>query len=391
MASNSRHLFTSESVTEGHPDKIADQISDAILDAVLAADPTGRVACETLVTTGLAMISGEITTSTYVDFPSIVRSTIKDIGYTRAKYGFDSETCAVISSIDPQSPDIAQGVDTGGAGDQGLMFGFACRETEELMPLPIMLAHKLVRRLSEVRRSNELDFLRPDGKSQVTVEYEGSRPVRVSAVVVSTQHSPAISHKDLSSAVIEKIVRPVIPAQYLDDKTVYHINPTGRFVIGGPQGDTGLTGRKIIVDTYGGRGRHGGGAFSGKDPTKVDRSASYMARYIAKNLVAAGVADEIEVQLAYAIGVAEPVSVFVNTFGTGRIDDAKISDLVRAHFKMTPKGIIESLDLRKPIYKNTAAFGHFGRNEPGFTWERTDKAEAIRRDAGVEAPEPAKV
>ncbi|MFA6955828.1 MAG: methionine adenosyltransferase [Thermoanaerobaculia bacterium] len=390
MSANSRHLFTSESVTEGHPDKIADQISDAILDAVLAADPAGRVACETLVTTGLAMISGEITTSTYVDFPSIVRSTIKDIGYTRAKYGFDSETCAVISSIDPQSPDIAQGVDTGGAGDQGLMFGFACRETEELMPLPIMLAHKLVRRLSEVRRSNELDFLRPDGKSQVTVEYEGSKPVRVSAVVVSTQHSPAISHKDLTSAIIEKIVRPVIPAKYLDDKTVFHINPTGRFVIGGPQGDTGLTGRKIIVDTYGGRGRHGGGAFSGKDPTKVDRSASYMARYIAKNLVAAGIADEIEVQLAYAIGVAEPVSVFVNTFGTGRVDDSKISELVRAHFKMTPKGIIESLDLRKPIYKNTAAFGHFGRNEPGFTWEKTDKADALRRDAGVEVPEPVK-
>ncbi|MBI2215193.1 MAG: methionine adenosyltransferase [Acidobacteria bacterium] len=391
MASNSRYLFTSESVTEGHPDKIADQISDAILDAVLAADPAGRVACETLVTTGLAMISGEITTSTYVDFPSIVRSTIKEIGYTRAKYGFDSETCAVISSIDPQSPDIAQGVDTGGAGDQGLMFGFACRETEELMPLPIMLAHKLVRRLSEVRRNNELDFLRPDGKSQVTVEYDGRRPVRVSAVVVSTQHSPAISHKDLTSAIIEKVVRPVIPTQYLDDETVYHINPTGRFVIGGPQGDTGLTGRKIIVDTYGGRGRHGGGAFSGKDPTKVDRSASYMARYIAKNLVAAGIADEIEVQLAYAIGVAEPVSVFVNTFGTGQIEDSKISELVRSHFKMTPKGIIESLDLRKPIYKKTAAFGHFGRNEPGFTWEKTDKAEALRRDAGVEAPEPVKV
>ncbi|MCM2313846.1 MAG: methionine adenosyltransferase [Thermoanaerobaculia bacterium] len=390
MASNSRYLFTSESVTEGHPDKIADQISDAILDAVLAADPTGRVACETLVTTGLAMISGEITTSTYVDFPSIVRSTIKDIGYTRAKYGFDSETCAVISSIDPQSPDIAQGVDTGGAGDQGLMFGFACRETEELMPLPIMLAHKLVRRLSEVRRNNDLDFLRPDGKSQVTVEYDGRRPVRVSAVVVSTQHSPAISHKDLTSAIIEKIVRPVIPAEYLDDKTVYHINPTGRFVIGGPQGDTGLTGRKIIVDTYGGRGRHGGGAFSGKDPTKVDRSASYMARYIAKNLVAAGIADEIEVQLAYAIGVAEPVSVFVNTFGTGRIEDSKITELVRAHFKMNPKGIIESLDLRKPIYKNTAAFGHFGRNEPGFTWERTDKAEALRSDAGIAVAEPVK-
>jgi S-adenosylmethionine synthetase len=380
---NKRHLFTSESVTEGHPDKIADQISDSILDAVLAEDPAGRVACETLVTTGLAMLSGEITTTVYVDFPSIVRATIKDIGYTRAKYGFDSETCAVISSIDPQSPDIAQGVDTGGAGDQGLMFGYACNETEELMPLPIMLAHKLVRRLSEVRRSHEMDFLRPDGKSQVTVEYEGRRPVRVEAVVVSTQHSPAISHKDLREAVIEGVVRPVVPEALLDDKTVFHINPTGRFVIGGPQGDTGLTGRKIIVDTYGGRGRHGGGAFSGKDPTKVDRSASYMARYIAKNIVAAGIADEIEVQLAYAIGVAEPVSVFVNTFGTGRIDDSRIAELIRAHFLMTPKGIIETLDLRRPIYRKTAAFGHFGRTEPEFTWERTDKADVLRSEAKV--------
>jgi S-adenosylmethionine synthetase len=370
-------------VTEGHPDKIADQISDSILDAVLAEDPAGRVACETLVTTGLAMLSGEITTTVYVDFPSIVRATIKDIGYTRAKYGFDSETCAVISSIDPQSPDIAQGVDTGGAGDQGLMFGYACNETEELMPLPIMLAHKLVRRLSEVRRSHEMDFLRPDGKSQVTVEYEGRRPVRVEAVVVSTQHSPAISHKDLREAVIEGVVRPVVPEALLDDKTVFHINPTGRFVIGGPQGDTGLTGRKIIVDTYGGRGRHGGGAFSGKDPTKVDRSASYMARYIAKNIVAAGIADEIEVQLAYAIGVAEPVSVFVNTFGTGRIDDSRIAELIRAHFLMTPKGIIETLDLRRPIYRKTAAFGHFGRTEPEFTWERTDKADVLRSEAKV--------
>jgi len=381
---DSRYLFTSESVTEGHPDKIADQISDAILDAVLAEDPTGRVACETLVTTGLAMLSGEITTSVYVDFPSIVRSTIKEIGYTRAKYGFDSETCAVISSIDPQSPDIAQGVDTGGAGDQGLMFGYACNETEELMPLPIMLAHKIVRQLSESRRNHDMDFLRPDGKSQVTIEYEGRKPVRVQAVVVSTQHSPAISHKDLRESIIEGVVRPVVPEGLLDDKTIFHINPTGRFVIGGPQGDTGLTGRKIIVDTYGGRGRHGGGAFSGKDPTKVDRSASYMARYIAKNLVAAGVADEIEVQLAYAIGVAEPVSVFVNTFGTGRVDDSRIIELIRSHFEMTPKGIIETLDLRRPIYKKTAAFGHFGRTEDSFTWEKTDKADALRSDAKLE-------
>jgi S-adenosylmethionine synthetase len=382
---NFRHLFTSESVTEGHPDKIADQISDAILDAVMAEDPLGRVACETLVTTGLAMISGEITTKTYVDFPSIVRNTIREIGYTRAKYGFDSETCAVISSIDPQSPDIAQGVDTGGAGDQGLMFGFACRETKELMPLPITLAHKLVRRLTEVRKANELDFLRPDGKSQVTIEYEGKRPVRASAIVVSTQHSPNVSNRDLRDAVIEKVIKPVVPAELLDKDTVFHINPTGRFVIGGPQGDTGLTGRKIIVDTYGGRGRHGGGAFSGKDPTKVDRSACYMARYIAKNIVAAGIADEVEVQLAYAIGVAEPVSVYVDSFGTSRIDEKKLGDLVREHFQMTPRGIIESLKLRRPIFKKTAAYGHFGRAEPEFSWEATDKAEALRAAAGVGA------
>jgi S-adenosylmethionine synthetase len=381
-----RYLFTSESVTEGHPDKIADQISDAILDAVLADDPMGRVACETLVTTGLAMISGEITTRTYVDFPTIVRNTIKEIGYTRAKYGFDSETCAVISSVDPQSPDIAQGVDTGGAGDQGLMFGYACRETEELMPMPITLAHKLVKRLSEVRKTNELDFLRPDGKSQVTIEYEGRRPLRASAVVISTQHSPTVSNTDLRESIIEQVIKPIIPVELIDDKTVFHINPTGRFVIGGPQGDTGLTGRKIIVDTYGGKGRHGGGAFSGKDPTKVDRSACYMARYIAKNIVAAGLADEVEVQLAYAIGVAEPVSVFVNTFGTSKIEEAKVEELVREHFKMTPKGIIESLDLRKPIFKKTAAYGHFGRTEPGFTWEMTDKAEALRNAAQVEVP-----
>src|SRR6059058_1975222 len=378
-----RHLFTSESVTEGHPDKIADQISDAILDAVLAEDPVGRVACETLVTTGLAMISGEITTKTYVDFPSIVRNTIKEIGYTRAKYGFDAETCAVISSIDPQSPDIAQGVDTGGAGDQGLMFGFACRETPELMPLPITLAHKLARRLAEVRKSNDLDFLRPDGKSQVTIEYEGKRPVRAAAIVISTQHSPSISHGDLSDAIIETIIKPVVPPELLDDRTKFHINPTGRFVTGGPQGDTGLTGRKIIVDTYGGRGRHGGGAFSGKDPTKVDRSACYMARYIAKNVVAAGIAERALVQLAYAIGVAEPVSVMVHTEGTGRIPEEKITQIVRDHFKLTPRGIMEELDLRRPIYKKTAAFGHFGRTEPEFTWERTDKAAALRAAAGI--------
>jgi S-adenosylmethionine synthetase len=378
-----RTLFTSESVTEGHPDKIADQISDAILDAVLAEDPVGRVACETLVTTGMAMIAGEITTKTYVDFPSIVRSTIKEIGYTRAKYGFDSETCAVISSIDPQSPDIAQGVDTGGAGDQGLMFGFACRETPELMPLPIMMAHKLARRLAEVRKINELDFLRPDGKSQVTIEYEGKRPVRASAIVISTQHSPSIAHHDLSDAVIEKVIRKVVPPEMIDRDTKFHINPTGKFVIGGPQGDTGLTGRKIIVDTYGGRGRHGGGSFSGKDPTKVDRSACYMARYIAKNIVASGLADEVEVQLAYAIGVADPVSVYVETFGTGRIDPKRLSDLVRDHFQLTPRGIIDSLRLRRPIYKKTAAYGHFGRTEPEFSWEATDKAEALRAAAGV--------
>jgi S-adenosylmethionine synthetase len=378
-----RTLFTSESVTEGHPDKIADQISDAILDAVLAEDPVGRVACETLVTTGMAMIAGEITTKTYVDFPSIVRATIKEIGYTRAKYGFDSETCAVISSIDPQSPDIAQGVDTGGAGDQGLMFGFACRETPELMPLPIMLAHKLVRRLSELRKAGELDFLRPDGKSQVTVEYEGKRPVRVSTVVISTQHSPDVSNRDLREAIVERVIKPTVPAEFLDKDTVFHINPTGRFVVGGPQGDTGLTGRKIIVDTYGGRGRHGGGCFSGKDPTKVDRSACYMARYIAKNVVAAGLADEVEVQLAYAIGVADPVSVYVDTFGTGRIDPKRLSELVREHFQLTPRGIMESLRLRRPIYKKTAAYGHFGRTEPEFTWEATDKARALREAAGV--------
>src|SRR5579872_2157081 len=370
-----RTLFTSESVTEGHPDKIADQISDAILDAVMAEDPLGRVACETLVTTGLAMIAGEITTKTYVDFPSIVRNTIREIGYTRAKYGFDSETCAVISSIDPQSPDIAQGVDTGGAGDQGLMFGFACNETPELMPLPIALAHRLTRRLSEARKSGELPWLRPDGKSQVTVEYDGHRPVRVHTVVISTQHDPEATPEQIRSEVIEKIIKPVIPAELLDGRTIYHINPTGRFVIGGPQGDCGLTGRKIIVDTYGGYGRHGGGAFSGKDPTKVDRSACYMDRHVAKNLVAAGVADRVEVQLAYAIGVADPVSVRVDSFGTGAIPDRQIERLVREHFPLSPRGIIDELGLLAPVFKPTASYGHFGRSE--FSWESTDRAQAI--------------
>jgi S-adenosylmethionine synthetase len=383
MGRKGRHLFTSESVTEGHPDKIADQISDSILDAILAQDPVGRVACETLVTTGLAIIAGEITTSCYVDFPEIVRETIKEVGYTRAKYGFDYETCAVLSSIHSQSPDIAMGVDTGGAGDQGLMFGYACTETEELMPLPIMLAHKLCRGLSEARRRGELDYLRPDGKSQVTIEYDGQKPVRVDAVVLSTQHSPAVSNETLREDLIERIIQKIIPASMMDKNTKFYINPTGRFVIGGPQGDAGVTGRKIIVDTYGGAAPHGGGAFSGKDPTKVDRSACYMARYIAKNIVAAGLAERATVQLAYAIGVADPVSVLVETHGTGRVDEDKLSDLVRAHFKLTPRGIMEMLNLRRPIYKKTAAFGHFGRCEPEFTWERTDKANALRADAGI--------
>src|SRR5512138_2476442 len=381
-----RTLFTSESVTEGHPDKIADQISDGILDAILADDPDGRVACETLVTTGMAFIAGEITTKTYVDIPEIVRSTIRDVGYTRAKYGFDYQTCAVLSSIDKQSPDIAMGVDPGGAGDQGLMFGFAVRETEELMPLPITLAHRLTLRLAEARKSHELEWLRPDGKSQVTVEYEGSRPVRVDAIVVSTHHAETVPTLELREAIREEVIKRVVPASLIDDRTKYHINPTGRFVIGGPQGDTGLTGRKIIVDTYGGMGRHGGGAFSGKDPTKVDRSASYMARYIAKNLVAAGLADRTEVQLAYAIGVADPVSVFVETFGTGKVDPAILPSLVRDHFRLTPKGIIEALDLRRPIFRKTASYGHFGRRLPEFTWERTDLAEVLAKAAGVEVP-----
>ena len=382
MSRNGRYLFTSESVTEGHPDKIADQISDSILDAILAQDPVGRVACETLVTTGLAIVAGEITTSCYVDFPSIVRETIREVGYTRGKYGFDSETCAVLSSIHGQSPDIAQGVDPGGAGDQGLMFGYACTETAELMPMPIMLAHKLVRGLSERRRDQSMDYLRPDGKSQVSVEYDNGRPVRVDTIVVSTQHSPTVTNDTLREDITEKIVNKVIPKEMMDAKTRILINPTGRFVVGGPHGDAGVTGRKIIVDTYGGAAPHGGGAFSGKDPTKVDRSACYMARYVAKNVVAAGLAERCMVQLAYAIGVAEPVSVLIDTYGTGTTADEKISELVRAHFKLTPRGIIESLDLRRPIYKKTAAFGHFGRTEPEFTWEKTDKAAALRADGG---------
>jgi S-adenosylmethionine synthetase len=383
MSRNGRHLFTSESVTEGHPDKIADQISDSILDAILTQDPVSRVACETLVTTGLAMVAGEITTTATVDYQEIVRKTITDVGYTRGKYGFDAETCAVISSIHSQSPDIAMGVDTGGAGDQGLMFGFACRETDELMPLPIMLAHKLAKGLSCARRDGVLEYLRPDGKSQVTVEYDGDRPVRVDAVVVSSQHSPLVTQETMKDDVVEKIVKRVIPESMRDSNTKIFINPTGRFVVGGPHGDAGLTGRKIIVDTYGGAAPHGGGAFSGKDPTKVDRSACYMARYIAKNVVAAGIADRALVQLAYAIGVADPVSVMVHTEGTGRIPEDRITALVREQFKLTPRGIMEELDLRRPIYKKTAAFGHFGRTEPEFTWERTDKAAALRAGAGL--------
>ncbi|MGA2590776.1 MAG: methionine adenosyltransferase [Bryobacteraceae bacterium] len=380
-----RHIFTSESVTEGHPDKIADQISDAVLDAVMAQDPLGRVACEVLVTTGICVVAGEITTTCYVDVPRVVRQTVEHIGYADALWGFDCNTCGVLNAIQSQSPDIAMGVDTGGAGDQGLMFGYACDETAELMPLPIMLAHKLVRRLSEVRRAGILDFLRPDGKSQVSVEYVNGQPQRVDAVVVSTQHSDAISTETLRAEVKRHIIEPVIPADMVDAGTQYHINPTGRFVIGGPHGDTGLTGRKIIVDTYGGMGRHGGGAFSGKDPTKVDRSACYMARYIAKNIVAAGLASRCEVQLAYAIGVAEPVSVMANTFGTGAVPDEKIAELIRAHFPLKPRAIIDHLKLRRPIYRNTAAFGHFGRNEESFTWEATDKMDALREEAVAHA------
>ena len=382
MAKRDRFLFTSESVTEGHPDKIADQISDAILDACLAEDPFSRVACETLTCTGLVVIAGEITTKAYVDFQSLVRGTVGAIGYDNALYGFDSNTCAVISTINKQSGDIAMGVDTGGAGDQGMMFGFATNETPELMPMPISLAHKLTHRLSEVRKSGLMSYLRPDGKSQVTVEYDvNNKPVRVDAVVISTQHSESVGNDELRADILKHVIQAVIPANLLDAGTKYHINPTGRFVIGGPMGDTGLTGRKIIVDTYGGMGRHGGGAFSGKDPTKVDRSAAYMARYVAKNIVAAGLADRCEVQLAYAIGVAEPISVLVDTFGTGTVDEERLEALVRANFSLTPKGIIESLNLRRPIYKATAAYGHFGREGKNFTWEATDKAAALK--AGV--------
>ena len=378
-------LFTSESVTEGHPDKIADQVSDAVLDEVMRQDPKGRVACETLVTTGLVVVAGEITTSAHVDYDDLIRNTVEQVGYDNALYGFDATTCAVMCTIKRQSPDIAMGVDTGGAGDQGLMFGFACDETEELMPMPIQLAHRLTQRLAEVRKSKKVDFLRPDGKSQVTVEYRDGKPFRVDCVVVSTQHSDTVPNEDLRHAVMEYVIRPIIPAHMLDAKTKYHINPTGRFVIGGPMGDAGLTGRKIIVDTYGGYSRHGGGAFSGKDPSKVDRSACYMARYIAKNIVAAGLATRAEVQLAYAIGVAEPVSVMVDTFGTGAIPEEKITAIVRDNFSLTPKAIIETLDLRKPIYKPTAAYGHFGRTGPGFTWELTDRADALRKAAGLGA------
>lgn len=384
MKSQGKFLFTSESVTEGHPDKIADQISDAVLDEVLRQDAKGRVACETFITTGLIVVGGEITTNAVLDYAKLARETVSEIGYNRAKYGFDAETCSVICTIDRQSPDIAMGVDTGGAGDQGLMFGYASNETKELMPLPIQLAHQLTRRLSEVRRQNILEYLRPDGKSQVTVEYENGYPVRVDAVVISSQHGPEIETERLREEILDEVIKPTIPAELLDANSKYYVNPTGRFVVGGPMGDTGLTGRKIIVDTYGGAAPHGGGAFSGKDPTKVDRSACYMARYIAKNVVAARIADRCQVQLAYAIGVAEPVSVYLDCHGTAKIDEERLTEIVRANFELTPKGIIESLDLRRPIYKQTAAFGHFGREvEAGFSWELTNKAEQLRRDAGL--------
>ena len=383
-------FFTSESVTEGHPDKVADQISDAILDAILEKDPYGRVACETLVTTGLAFIAGEITTTCYVDIPKTVRETIRDIGYTRAKYGFDYETCAVITSIDEQSPDIALGVDerTGeheqGAGDQGLMFGYATNETPELMPMPILLAHKLARRLADVRKQDIIHYLRPDGKSQVTVEYVNGKPLRVDTIIVACQHSDDVTLKAIREDIIEEVIKPVIPQELLDDENVtYHINPTGRFVSGGPKADCGLTGRKIIVDTYGGVGSHGGGAFSGKDPSKVDRSASYMARYVAKNIVASGIADKCEVQLSYAIGVSDPISILIDTYDTEKIDPDRMVEIVRDNFSFKPKAMIEYLDLRRPIYKKTAAYGHFGREEPEFTWERTDMADTLRKDAGI--------
>lgn len=388
MSKDGKHLFTSESVTEGHPDKICDQISDAILDDLIKQDPKSRVACETLVTTGLVLIAGEISSNGFCDFQKVVRDTVKEIGYTRAKYGFDYETCCVISSIHEQSPDISMGVDESdeheqGAGDQGLMFGYATRETEQLMPLPITLAHQLVRRLSEVRRSKELPYLRPDGKSQVTVEYEGDVPKRVDAVVIAAQHDKKVNMQDLREEIHGAVIKKIIPVQMLDDNTKIFINETGQFIHGGPFADSGLTGRKIIVDTYGGVGSHGGGCFSGKDPSKVDRSGSYMARYVAKNLVAAGIADKLEVQIAYAIGVPFPVSIMVDTFGTAKIPEDKIKELIRAHFNLSPKGMIKSLDLLRPIYKKTAAFGHFGREEKEFTWEKTDKAELLRKDAGL--------